>query len=139
MRLLRVLACISLTATVSAALACQSAPHCGSTPCQADGFYAYSPCGFKNVSSTCSRVTDAGPIRGAAGETCTVTVTYGDGTTATTTLEFGEGDDCCPGVRLVRENPLLSPPSRCFADAGADVDAGTDAPTDAVTEAAIDP
>ena len=126
---MRVVLALAFT-LVGATAACQSAPPCGSTPCPIGAAFLYSPCGFKSVTSTCSGTNlDGGTIRGAAGETCTVTVTYGEGTTVTSKLAFRAGDDCCPFVRLASETPRLFPPATCVADAG--VDGSTDSSADA--------
>jgi hypothetical protein len=132
MILLRLAGWVAVATMAAGALGCTSAPQCGSTPCPS-GPILFSPCGFKSISSTCSGFTDAGVVRGAANETCSLTVTYGNGTTVTSTLTFRDGDDCCPGVRLVAMTPGLAPPLGCVADAGADAsatDAGGDGPAE---------
>lgn len=124
------------------ALGCQVGFTCGTVPCPPDTAYVGSPCGFKSFTSTCSGFHGAQSIecgatgcsvalKGTSGETCTVAVVYGDGTSAATTLTFAAeaSDGCCPGVHEMRETPMLMAPLTCVSDGGVDsaVDASTDA------------
>ncbi|CAN5370987.1 hypothetical protein BH09MYX1_BH09MYX1_22610 [soil metagenome] len=141
---------ISFALAVTAALACRVGNDCPATPCPSAAAYFYSPCGFKSITSTCSGFVgfDAGScttsscnfaIKGVRAETCTVSLTYGNGTPASTTLTFTDGDDCCPGVHT--SNGVHFPPSTCVGDAGADssIDARVDGSTDASNDGGNDP
>jgi hypothetical protein len=135
---------VSLLLVAIGAPACQGSPTCSSVPCAPDTVYVGSPCGFKSFTSTCSGFQgvpsiscDAdgcgARIKATRAETCTVTVTYGDGTLAASTLTFTAGDECCPGFRQTRATGVLLPPATCVSDAG--VDAAGDASAEASSDA----
>ncbi|CAN5578384.1 hypothetical protein BH09MYX1_BH09MYX1_55330 [soil metagenome] len=128
--------------------ACRAGDVCPTTPCPTNHAYYHSPCGFTDVTSTCtgfhfdgcgSSACEGVAILGTRAETCSVTVTRGDGTKQTASLSFIDNDDdCCPGVKIVvgKQDNLITPFS-CVADSGTQDAASVDG--SATDAAAIDP